>query len=313
MLGPTDKAAFERNGYAVLPGFYGPKQIDEILAQIQNRKLQRPLKVTVDLLDTGERTTLGLLSPDDIAGRRMKINDLYLDMPAVRELALSERITPILNSLLGADAALCNSLYFEHGSTQPPHVDALFMTPTTPGHLIAIWVALEDTHRDAGPLVYFPGSHLIRQHIFSTGTQHFVQEEMPAWDSYIMSEVARLGLKKQSFAARKGDVFIWHAHLLHGGGPIHDASRTRRSLVFHYYSKEDSRGHNYELACHGDGLWIDRAPQEVPPAVAERVLSESRYRERYPDVAEAIKSGHFESGRHHFDLFGNVEGRIYGS
>jgi ectoine hydroxylase-related dioxygenase (phytanoyl-CoA dioxygenase family) len=36
------------------------------------------------------------------------------------------------------------------------------------------------------------------------------------------------------FTCRRGDAFIWHAGLVHGGTPIEDAGRTRRSFVVHY-------------------------------------------------------------------------------
>ena len=41
-------------------------------------------------------------------------------------------------------------------------------------------------------------------------------------------------LEVQRFTCRRGDVFIWHAGLLHGGSPIDDAQQTRRSFVVHY-------------------------------------------------------------------------------
>src|SRR6185437_509481 len=155
--------------------------MDAIVDSIALRKLERPLNVTVDLLDTGERSLLGLLSPHEIATRRMKINDLYLDMVDVRDIALSDRLASILQQLLEYPPALCNSLYFEKGSQQPPHVDSIYMTPTTANHLIAVWVALEDAHVDAGQLEYYPGSHKIEQMIFSNGTRHFVPDEMSKW------------------------------------------------------------------------------------------------------------------------------------
>ena len=39
------------------------------------------------------------------------------------------------------------------------------------------------------------------------------------------------------FLARKGDVFLWHANLMHGGEPHHDKALTRKSMVFHYFSR----------------------------------------------------------------------------
>ncbi|MBB5470755.1 hypothetical protein HDG32_006909 [Paraburkholderia sp. CI2] len=303
------KQHFDESGFAILPSFYSPEQIDEVVDSITERKLDRPMNVTVDLLDTGERSFLGLLTPQEIATRRMKINDLYLDMAGVRELALSERIAPILLDLLGHLPALCNSLYFEKGSQQPAHVDSIYMTPTTPDHLIAIWVALEDAQVDAGQLEYYPGSHKIEQMIFSNGTRHFVPDEMPKWHAYMDAEVERHGLEKKTFSARKGDVLIWHANLLHGGGPIADPSRTRKSLVFHYFSADDATNLDLKLHPMSRGFWIDRPIQDVPEEAFERARFEEAYLTKYPDVARAVKESRFVSGIQHYDLFGKAEGR----
>ncbi|WP_434108777.1 phytanoyl-CoA dioxygenase family protein [Paraburkholderia caffeinilytica] len=303
------KENFERDGFAILPGFYSAEEIDSVVGSIAQRKLERPLDVTVDLLDTGERTLLGLLSAQEIATRRMKINDLYLDMPGVRNLALSDRLAPILQELLGQDPALCNSLYFEKGSQQPPHVDSIYMTPVTPNHLIATWVALEDAHADAGQLEYFPGSHKVEQMIFSNGTRHFVPDEMPQWHKYMDAEVEKAGFSKVTFAAKKGDVFVWHANLLHGGGPIADMQRTRKSLVFHYYSRPDALNLDMKLEPMLCSSWINRPIQAVPEETFARAQFEQAYLEKYPDVAEAVREGRFVSGIHHYDMYGKAEGR----
>ena len=39
------------------------------------------------------------------------------------------------------------------------------------------------------------------------------------------------GLKTERFMAKKGEELIWHADLMHGGAPIEDRQRTRKSLV----------------------------------------------------------------------------------
>jgi ectoine hydroxylase-related dioxygenase (phytanoyl-CoA dioxygenase family) len=303
------KKNFDEQGFAILPSFYSASEIDEVVESIARRKLNRPLNVTVDLLDTGERSLLGLLSEREIESRRMKINDLYLDMENVRELALSERIAAVLKDLLGNAPALCNSLYFEQGSQQPAHVDAIYMTPKTNDHLIAIWVALEDAHVDAGQLEYYPGSHKIEQMIFSNGSRHFVPEEMPQWHSYMDRQVESHGLEKTTFFARKGDVLIWHANLLHGGGPIADPTRTRKSLVFHYFSEADARTLDSKLKTKSCGYWIDRPIQEVPESAFKRAEFEQAYLAKYPDVASAVATGQFVSGAHHYELCGRAEGR----
>ncbi|SMG28244.1 phytanoyl-CoA dioxygenase family protein [Paraburkholderia susongensis] len=303
------KKNFEEQGFAILPSFYSADEVDAVVASVAERKRQRPMNVTIDLLDTGERSLLGLLSPEEIKSRRMKINDLYLDMEDVRELALSDRIAPVLQELLGSAPALCNSLYFEKGSQQPAHVDAIYMTPVTNDHLIAIWVALEDSHVDAGQLFYYPGSHKIEQMIFSNGTRQSIPTEMTEWHSYMSAQVENNRLEKQTFVAKKGDVLIWHANLLHGGGPIADPARTRKSLVFHYFSLPDAQSLGYKLEAKSCGYWIDRPIQAVPEAAFQRAEFEKAYLAKYEDVANAVRAGQFASGTHHYEVCGRAEGR----
>jgi ectoine hydroxylase-related dioxygenase (phytanoyl-CoA dioxygenase family) len=61
------------------------------------------------------------------------------------------------------------------------------MTPRTAHHLVAVWVALEDCHAEAGPSRYYPGSHKIPQFVFSNDTNHFAVDEMHLWNDYMQA------------------------------------------------------------------------------------------------------------------------------
>lgn len=75
------------------------------------------------------------------------------------------------------------------------------------------------------------------------------------------------------FHARKGDVFVWNAQLLHGGSPIADRGRTRRSVVFHYFSESDCRAMGHRLVPLSGGFWIRRSQQPVPGSFNARMRS----------------------------------------
>ncbi len=67
------------------------------------------------------------------------------------------------------------------------------------------------------------------------------------------------------------------------------------------------------------GLWRGMPPQrlgamfaaraETPPAPSGFLFDETDYLATYPDIRQAVDAGHFPSGRHHFDSFGQAEGR----
>jgi phytanoyl-CoA hydroxylase len=260
---------FNENGFEAFPGLFSAAEIDRVQGAIDDVLERRPLDVVVDAEGGLGRTALGLLTPEQVQTTRMKVNDLYLIESSVRRLALADHLLPLLRTRLGWPPVLCNSLYLQHGSAQAAHIDTMYMTPSTRKHLIAAWIALEDAHPDAGQLEYYPGSHKIPPYRFADGTYHATDAEEPAWRSYTMGEVTRRGLQKRTFAAKKGDVFLWEAELLHGGSPISDPSRTRKSLVFHYLSMWDCWRHL--PGRDGKGWWLRKRPLALSPEIASTI------------------------------------------
>jgi hypothetical protein len=49
------------------------------------------------------------------------------------------------------------------------------------------------------------------------------------------------GVEPVTFLPCKGEVFFWHAALYHGGEPIRDPARTRKSYVVHYSTRRSHR------------------------------------------------------------------------
>jgi ectoine hydroxylase-related dioxygenase (phytanoyl-CoA dioxygenase family) len=113
------------------------------------------------------------------------------------------------------------------------------MPPPIENRMLATWIALERADSAAGPLRYYPGSHLIEPYRFSDGRLNATASEFPAFYDYIGPQLEAHRLTETSFAAEAGDVFIWHAQLFHGGSAIEDHARTRRSLVTHYFRAQD--------------------------------------------------------------------------
>lgn len=136
------QAQFAREGFLALPGYFSPEQIDVVLAAMTQALSSRAMEVVVDDIETQERTFYGLANKRALA--KFKINDLYLLLEEVREVALESRLSELLRGLLGGKPpVLCNSLTLEKGSGQSLHIDSLFMTPFTPANLGATWTALD--------------------------------------------------------------------------------------------------------------------------------------------------------------------------
>ena len=244
ILTPGQWAFWDDNGYLVLPKHFTPEQMQAVLDEVQHfwdRSRHETMKTVVDIYIATARERRVRLhdAPDDARNQPYKLNDLFLESTVVQNVVLEDTLARIVAELVEGEPLCCNSLNFEYGSQQLYHTDSIFMTPPHELHLAASWIALEDCHPDAGPLRYYPGSHKIKPFVFSTGSLHFVDSEMGKYREYMERELERLKLKEEVFCAKTGDVFIWHSQLFHGGSPINDSSRTRKSLVTHYFRAQD--------------------------------------------------------------------------
>ncbi len=310
---PVWAEQFERDGYLALRNYFSADEIDRATAATEEALRSRAAEIVVD--DLVHRERILLATARDRANGWFKFNDLYLFLEELRSLALAPQLSNLLKALLGGrQPVLCYSLNFVKGSAQPKHIDSLYMTPKTPAHLLATWIALEDVSPDAGPLVYYPGSHKIPLYRFEDGTHHAREEEMERWTAYIEREMETRGIIAETFLARKGDLFIWHSDLVHGGSEIADLTKTRRSLVCHYFTEQDCRKEqSWQLEELNGALWLNRLPPQVYTAperfTPDCPFPEERYLSRNPGLRAEVESGRIASGFHHYQDRGFAEKR----
>lgn len=263
-LTSDEKAFWEENGYLVLSGFFRPKEVEAVNRLVRERMGNPRLfgNATVDVLH-GEnlgRRFRGREVPQGGFDGPIKINDLFLDEPAVRHLALNENLTSILSELLDGAPMVCNSLNFIWGSQQPDHFDTWYMPPIVENKLAVSSIALEDVRPDAGPLVYYPGSHKIAPYRFSHGGIHAVDSEMDACRAYLRQQLEAGKFERKNFLGKAGDVFLWHGQLLHGGTGINDLAKTRKTLVTHYWRACDVEPER-AVKVHKTGYYLKRDHQ----------------------------------------------------
>lgn len=149
-----------------------------------------------------------------------------------------------IERLLGHPARLLQTIASHKGSQQSAHSDSIHMTTYPLGYLAAAWIAFEDIDSNSGPLVFYPGSHRL-PYVFSHDLQLSVDDmKNEGYASYraryeplVQKMIAERGLGPEYFQARKGDVLIWHANLLHGGSLRRDLRLSRKALVGHYFAK----------------------------------------------------------------------------
>lgn len=211
--------AFEDNGFAVLPGFFSAEVVNGINQELEN-----------------------LIATKQISLRyRNKFMFAFRQSARIRA-AGEDALRELIAALLGHETKLFQSINFLTGSEQHTHSDSIHMSTFPLGGMAAAWVALEDITLGNGPLHYYPGSHKLPYYLNADyqneGTTWLIgDKDYSEYERFIESRVTELGLQKQVFLARKGDVFVWHANLMHGGEPHTDKGMTRKSMVLHYFSQ----------------------------------------------------------------------------
>lgn len=216
-----------RDGYVILQGFYTPTTLDqtwgEYEAAIAAGEAQPPAQP--------------IYEGDPLPGRLLNVHHV---VPAMDEMLFEPRMNRVMSVLLGAKAKPFQTIIGHKASQQLEHSDSIHMTTYPGGYLAANWIAYEDIDTRAGPLVYYPGSHKL-PYVLSedlgieagTGYAMYGSHYEPA----IQRVIAQNGLKPEHFLARKGDVLIWHANLLHGGSPLGEARLSRKALVCHFIAE----------------------------------------------------------------------------
>jgi ectoine hydroxylase-related dioxygenase (phytanoyl-CoA dioxygenase family) len=212
--------AYPEQGFAVIRGFLPATEADAINTEIET------------LFNSGK-----------IHYRyRNKLTQLILRSENVRSKGLRPDLLELLGVLLQGEARLFHSINFFTGSEQHTHSDSIHMTTYPAGGMLGVWFALEDIDDDNGPLHYYPGSHKLPYYLNADyqneGNRWFIgDKDYSVYEDFMAARIAELGLQKTVFHAKKGDILIWHANLFHGGNPQLDRTRTRKSMVFHYFRK----------------------------------------------------------------------------
>jgi hypothetical protein len=189
-----------------------------------------------------------------------RLPDVHGFSPNAMALYLHAGIFRMVELIFDQPAIAFQSLYFEYGSAQALHRDPWYVITKPVPHLVAAWIALEDITPDSGPLIYMPGSHRLPWFQFEEDSVELTpkataaqREEYRHWNQEMLRE--RLGrVYPERFTCRRGDVFIWHGGLQHGGAEITNPDKTRKSFVVHYSTAATYRQRTASMAVRdGDG------------------------------------------------------------
>lgn len=214
------------NGYLIIEGLLNEKEVDAINTEIDHLMLSGKLQFT-----NGNK----LMFANKIS-------------PSIQKTTTHPGIITVLNFLLNKNIVPFQTINFIHGSEQKAHSDSIHMTTYPLGYLIAAWIALEDITTDNGPLFYYPGSHklpflLNGDYNTSSSLLTLGNKKYSDYEDVLQNIIKESSFEEKTFLAKKGDVLIWHANLVHGGAPIINKSLTRKSMVVHYYADDVIKYH----------------------------------------------------------------------
>jgi ectoine hydroxylase-related dioxygenase (phytanoyl-CoA dioxygenase family) len=273
------RADFQRQGYLYLPRFFQPA-VCERLTQEGAAYYDRQ----------------GV--PAAKADRTM---NFHQESPTAQQVLTEPRLLDVLGDLLGSTAVFLQSIYFHRGSEQHHHSDYIYMSTDPDFQMCGLWMACEDITATAGPLVYYPGSHrlpiqnlkdryrariaAVQQEIQARSTEltaryrqrrAMTKESLltcvfyDQWLDEIHAALDHGGFQKETLLAKQGDVLIWHANLVHGGSPVQEPHRTRRSLVAHYLTEAVRRYFDMSYLDQPKGLTLKAVDRQRPAVLQVR-------------------------------------------
>lgn len=276
------------NGYVVLSKFFSDSRLDAAWSAYEAA------------IKTGKLTPKGEYGSEDEAGERFpgRVLNPHFQVKKIKDLLADDAMVRIMSELLGVKALPFQTIGGHRASQQLPHSDTIHMTTYPLGYLTANWIAFEDIADDSGPLEYYPGSHKLAyqlSHEAGIGLEEARKGYLAYHQNYeplVQRTIEANGLKPSFFQAKKGDVLIWHANLLHGGSRRRNPDLSRKALVCHYFAQGCVCYHDYAgnlSHLHEDEMRRVRLRQPDPQAdlVTRQTFDAEAYLSANEDVRQA--------------------------
>jgi len=234
-----------RDGYIVLENAIPARHLDAAAADLEKAYSGGFEKALFECHKLYGKGNIGWQS--EVREHNAKVLDLHHFSPPMRQIMFAPPITEFLQLIFESNAFATQTLGFWRGSGQEGHQDSAYVPFTLPRNFAATWIALEDVTIGAGELFYYVGSHRFPDFLYGGKHKSIAEAERlghvvqrPEIETHVASLRKRAvdaNIDKTVFAAKRGDVLVWHADLVHGGNPV-SKTVTRKSFVTHYCPRE---------------------------------------------------------------------------
>lgn len=274
-----------------------PLQSEHVMDLIESAQVDEEVKVLARKLATDGYAILDLSGPEfDAAADRIardlaphvdnadrRCAEAWTFQQDVRDIACDERVVDLLRVLYQREPIPFQTLNFEVGTQQPAHSDTVHFHCRPHGFMCGVWVALEDIHPDAGPLLVYPKSQNLPLLTMPDLGLPPLTEHYEGYEIAIHKLLHESGFEALPVVPKKGEAIVWVANLFHGAIKVNDPTLTRRSQVTHYYFEDCMYYQPLESDLEGGGRVtmrevIDlRTGKAVPHKVRGRTIDVTGY------------------------------------
>lgn len=229
------------DGYVILRGAVPEKLLAPAAAYLKRAYSGGYPELRFDIDGIGRSVPWAAAALDSPA----KALDLHWHSAAVRKAMFAPAIVEFLHLIFERRALASHSLGFWRGLEQNHQQDSAYIGYSMPLQFATSWVALEDVAEGTGEPYVYVDSHRIgeyRYHKRFKGVEEarrlgFSETQTEAKVNQHVERIGRqvqgLGLRTERIPAKRGDVVIWAADLVHGNSaPLE--TQTCKSLVTHY-------------------------------------------------------------------------------
>jgi hypothetical protein len=173
----------------------------------------------------------------------------YDSFDEIKDVCLHGPLMDRVRAMLGYDVSLFFNLSSFRSSERGWHQDDYMCEPHVAATGVAMWMSFDEIDADAGPFEFIPGSHrwpiMRKEKVIRYLTPEAAQtpnRKFRYWaelaEYYVNpacdSQIAKAGVPSRTFMARKGDVLVWHAALMHRGSHAKNPALDRPALIAHY-------------------------------------------------------------------------------
>lgn len=255
-LTPEHGTSFDEQGYIVLTDVLSPQTVRTYEPEITSKVFE----LNTQHLPVGERLTAAQRAA-------LQVMNVWQESELVREFVFSPRLARLAAELLGVDAVRIyhdQAIYKEPGGGITPwHADQYYW-PLQSDRTCSIWIPLQDTPLDMGPLSFAAGSQRI-----SVGRDLPVSDESEARMQAVLRE-RNVAIDEQPFAL--GDASVHLGWTFHRAGA--NVTSTARKVMVIIYMDADITVTAPNTAQRGDyDLWVPGvAPGAVPDTAVNPIL-----------------------------------------